>query len=85
VTFYGTVRPPGAGQKVYLQQLVAGKWTTRATATIKQQVLPDDRATVGYVVKIRLDTRGTFSFRVLKPATATLAAGWSATTTVKVT
>ncbi|HET6878058.1 MAG TPA: S8 family serine peptidase [Jatrophihabitans sp.] len=84
VRFYGTVRPAGAGQQVYLQQLSAGKWVSKGSAVIHRQQLPDGRRVVGYVLPIKLRARGTLTFRVLKPATPTLAAGHSAARKVKV-
>jgi hypothetical protein len=85
VTDYGTVNPPGTGQKIYLQRLVGSKWVTAASATLKKQRLPNGVTTVGYLFTVKTAARGTFRYRVTKLATTTLAQGISATVTLKVT
>jgi hypothetical protein len=85
VKFYGTVQPTSQDQPVYLQQRVGTRWLIKSGAVIRKQTMPNGAVRVGYILKIRLDKTGTFTFRVFKPATRTLAAGYSATTSVKVT
>jgi hypothetical protein len=86
VSIYGTVVPSGSGQRVYLQQLVKTTWRTLGTsATIKRQRLPNGTTTTGFVLTIKLNTRATDRFRVYKPATSTLRAGYSGSVSVKVT
>jgi subtilisin family serine protease len=85
VKFYGTVQPTSADRPVLLQQRVGTKWVTKASAVIHRQTMPNGKVLVGYLVKIRLNNVGTFTFRVYKAATATLVAGYSPTTAVRVT
>jgi hypothetical protein len=86
VSIYGAVSPAGSGQTVYLQQLVKTTWRTTAThVKIKRQRMPNGRTSTGYVLTIKLSTKGSVRFRVYKPATSTLAKGYSASATVKAT
>lgn len=79
---WGKVRPSVAGEPVRLQRKSGTRWKTLATATVERQRLPGGTA-VGYVFK-RTATKGTSKFRVVKPATATLAQGTSPVVTVRV-
>jgi hypothetical protein len=86
VRIYGTVSPSGRGQVVTLQRLVSGHWRSLTVrATIKSQRLPNGRVAVGYVLSVKLTTRGSYTLRVYKPATSTLAAGYSGSTAVRAT
>ena len=82
---YGTVSPAGTGQVVTLQQLVGTTWKTIATQTLAKRLLPNKVTTVGFLFSRTLSTKGTFKFRVIKAKTTTLAAGTSATVTIKAT
>ncbi|MGN6609595.1 MAG: fibronectin type III domain-containing protein [Jatrophihabitans sp.] len=81
---YGVVTPAGGGS-VSLQRLFGTTWKTVATATLKRQKLPNGVTTVGYVVAVKLPTKGSYRYRVTRAKTATLAAGTSAVVTVKAT
>ena len=86
VNIYGTVQPASSGQVVHLQRSVAGKWKTLTNkATIHRQKLPKLGRTVGYLLVVKLATKGSYKFRVQKPKTATLAVGYSPATTVRAT
>jgi hypothetical protein len=83
---YGTVSPNENGQVVVLQQLVNGKWKTLTVrATIKKQLLPNHKTAVGFVLTIKEATKGTFTFRVMRAATAHNASGVSTSLKLKVT
>lgn len=82
---YGTVKPSGSGQKVYLQRLYGTTWKTIGYVYLKKQKLPNGVTTVGYIFSTKATTKGTFKFRVMKPATSTLAKGTSATVGIKIT
>jgi hypothetical protein len=82
---YGTVKPASSGKTVTLQRLVGTTWNSVTSVTIKSQKLPNGVTTVGFVFTLRVSTVGTFKYRVYKPATTTLLAGYSSTLTVKVT
>ncbi|WP_310964648.1 choice-of-anchor Q domain-containing protein [Nocardioides terrisoli] len=82
---YGTVRPAGSGQLVYLQRRVHGAWKTLAIhARIRRQRMPDHTRRVGFVIAVKERRAGTYRFRVLRPATATNAAGTSSRVILKV-
>ncbi len=84
VDIYGTVKPASSGQVVDLQQFVAGKWKTLGnTAPIHRQKLPKGGKTVGYIIVVKLAAKGSYKFRVQKPATSKLAVGYSPATTVQ--
>jgi hypothetical protein len=85
VQVYGTVQPAGAGQLVDLQLSKSGKWKTVDHVKIKKQKLPNGKRVVGYLFSTKLKSKGSYKFRVLKPATRTLGAGHSATLTVRAT
>lgn len=69
------VGPSSAGRTVHLQRLLGGQWRT-----VQKKTLYASRATW---FTVKPSTRGEFSYRVHKPASAELAAGTSRT--VKVT
>ena len=71
LTVTGRVAPNHHGQLVYLQAVVHGTWRNVAAARLS--------ATSAYTLRVRPPTRGTWTYRVLKPADADHAAGWSAT------
>jgi type VII secretion-associated serine protease mycosin len=77
VTLSGSVRPNHAGQAVYLQRLVNGSW-----ANVTSRALS---STSGYAFTIKPSTRGTFSYRVYKPADTDHLAAASATRSFTVT
>lgn len=86
VRFYGTVGPVGTGQRVYLQRYYSRAWhALSTTAVIKGQRLPNGRVATGYVLPITLTSVATYTFRVYKPATSTVLAGYSVTLVVKST
>jgi hypothetical protein len=79
------VNPASAGQTVNLQRLVGTAWHNQATVTIKKQPLPNGTSAVGFVFTVKVATASTQKYRIDKPATATLAEGFSSTLTVHVT
>jgi hypothetical protein len=85
VQLYGTVRPAGNGDTVDLQLFKSGKWKTQDHTKIKKQKLPNGKKVVGYVFAAKLASKGSYKFRVLKPATNTLEAGHTASVTVRAT
>jgi 5-hydroxyisourate hydrolase-like protein (transthyretin family) len=82
---WGTVNPPSSGQKVTLQDLVGKLWKNIATVTIKKQKLPNGATTVGFVFTLNIAKASIVKYRVYRPATSTLLAGYSGTLTVKAT
>ena len=78
VKVYGSVKPAGAGQKVWLQRLLGGHWTNLTSATLRNQRLPNGTTKVGFVFT-RSFAAGTVRLRVMKPATSSLAQGLSNT------
>jgi hypothetical protein len=87
VTFkiWGTVKPASSGKTVTLQRLSGTTWKSISSVTIKKQKLPNGVTTSGFVFSVKQSTKGTFKYRVYRPATSTLLAGYSSTLTVKVT
>jgi hypothetical protein len=83
VKLYGGVAPGGSGQVVYLQQHTATGWRTIASVAERLQKLPNGATAVGYVFARTLNSRTTYPFRVYRPATSTLLAGYSATLSVR--
>jgi hypothetical protein len=84
VKIYGTVSPTGHGT-VTVQELVGHKWKSLGTATIKKQTLPNHRKQTGFVFATRPANKGHYSYRVYRPATSTIGAGYSATLKVTAT
>ncbi len=82
---WGTVKPASSRQAVQLQRLFGRTWRKIASAKIKRQKLPNGSRTVGFVFTVKQRTKGTYKYRVYKPATSTLVKGYSRTLTVKVT
>ncbi len=83
--FYGTVAPNEANQYVYLQILVGRSWrTTAVKAKLVRQRLPNGRTMVGYVLALKTNSKGTFSYRVYRPATAVNSAGLSKVVKIRV-
>jgi len=77
-TTSGSVAPTHAGQTVYLQRYAgSGKWTT-----VTSKVLG---STSAYAFSVKPSTRGTFTYRVYKPADADHLASYSPNRAVKVT
>ncbi|MDT4943501.1 MAG: trimeric autotransporter adhesin, partial [Pseudonocardiales bacterium] len=83
VKLYGGVAPAASGQVVYLQQHTATGWKTIASVAEKLQKLPNGATAVGYVFARTLSSRATYVFRVYRPATSTLLAGYSANLSVR--
>ena len=81
VTFWGQVSPAQAGRTVYLQIKASTGWQTVASATLKQQVLPNGGTGIGYVIKYAPHTS---VFRTYRPATTTNGLGVSRTLTIPV-
>jgi hypothetical protein len=79
---YGWVSPSSSGQKVTLQRLYGKSWETVGTATVKKQKLPNGQTRVGYVFSQKLTSKATYNYRVYKPATPTLLAGYSSSVRV---
>lgn len=76
VTISGTVSPSHAGKTVYLQRLVNGVWTNKYSRTLTS------KSTFSFT--IAPSPRGTYYYRVYKPADTDHLAGHSSTRTVKV-
>jgi hypothetical protein len=85
IKIYGWVSPSSSGQKIVLQRLFGKAWKNFSTVTIRKQKLPNGQTRIGYVFGPKLSSKGTYRFRVYKPATSTLLAGYSSTVTVKAT
>jgi hypothetical protein len=83
-TIWGTVSPGTSGQKVELQRKVGTSYRNVVGATLKRQKLPNGATKLGYVFKLTLKTKGSYSYRVTRAATSTLSAGTSAGKTVRV-
>lgn len=75
-SLYGSVAPAHPGRWVYLQRYVSGTWRTVAHAVLTS----DSR----YAFRLPA-TRGTYVYRVVRPADADHLAGYSATRTLRVT
>jgi hypothetical protein len=71
VTLSGSVAPTHAGQTVYLQRLVNGSWTNAASRRLS--------STSTYAFTIKPSYRGTYYYRVYKPADTDHLAGYSGT------
>jgi hypothetical protein len=70
VYIYGSVTPNHAGQTVYLQRyLGGGKWQNVTSRTLT--------STSGYSIAIKPPTKGTYYYRVYKPADTDHLAGYS--------
>ena len=76
LTLRGTVVPAHAGQKVQRQQLVRGRWTTLATATLS--------GAGAYTFPITTGSTGAKTYRVVKPADGDHAVGVSPVLTLTV-
>jgi hypothetical protein len=77
VTVSGGVNPYHPGQTVYVQRYIgSGRWTNVASATLSSKSI--------YSVALKPGWRGTFSYRVVKPADADHLLAVSPTRTVKV-
>ena len=75
IKVYGTVTPAGNGQRVYLQVYNHG-WKTVSSTTVHSQKLPNKKRATGFVLSVH-PGKGSKKYRVYKPLTATLAAGYS--------
>ncbi|HEX2357747.1 MAG TPA: S8 family serine peptidase, partial [Micromonosporaceae bacterium] len=75
-TLSGSVAPGHAGHRVYLQRLANGAWVTASS-----QLLP---STSTYAFTIKPGARGTFYYRVYKPADTDHLAALSATRSMRV-
>jgi type VII secretion-associated serine protease mycosin len=60
VTLSGSVAPNHAGQVVYLQRLASGRWTNVASRVLS--------STSAYKATLKPSARGTYTYRVYKPA-----------------
>jgi hypothetical protein len=86
VTLFGTVSPSENGERVVVQQRVRGKWKTLSlSATLKVRRLPNGTRASGYVITLTEAAKGTYSFRMVRAATSTNAAGISRIVTLTVT
>lgn len=85
VKVYGTVSPSSSGKKVTLQRLIGKAWRSLSSVVIKSQRLPNGKKAIGFVFSTKLTKKGSYSFRVYKPATPTLSAGYSSTLHAKAT
>jgi hypothetical protein len=81
---FGTITPARSGRAVTLQRLVGGTWKKVATATTRQQTLPDGTHRIGYVVSYSPTRAGKQKLRVVVAATPANGAGASATLTLTV-
>ncbi|MFJ8579200.1 S8 family serine peptidase [Micromonospora sp. NPDC093277] len=77
VTLSGSVSPKHAGQTVYLQRLVNGSWKNVTSKKLS--------SSSSYSFSIKPTSRGTFTYRVYKPADTDHAAGYSPRRSFKVT
>ncbi|MGO9196037.1 MAG: fibronectin type III domain-containing protein [Acidimicrobiales bacterium] len=83
---YGTVSPKETGQKVVVEELVAGSWShVGASALIQLQTLPNGKSEVGYELGFSTKKPGTYVLRVQRASTATNALGESKQVTITVT
>jgi hypothetical protein len=82
---YGTVKPTAANQTIKLQYKHAGRWSSLGTAKTRLQTLPNHKHVIGFVVTHTFAHAGTFSVRIVRPATSALTQGLSKTLTLKVT
>jgi type VII secretion-associated serine protease mycosin len=76
VTLSGSVAPSHAGQTVYLQRHVGGSWKNVTSKRLS--------TSSGYSFSIKPTARGTYTYRVYKPADADHAAGYSPLRSFKV-
>jgi hypothetical protein len=76
VTLSGSVAPSHAGKTVYLQRYVSGAWSNVTSKTLS--------SSSGYAFTIKPSARGTYYYRVYKPADTDHVAGYSATRSFKV-
>jgi Bacterial Ig-like domain/FG-GAP-like repeat len=76
VTLYGGVAPLHPGQPVYLQRLVNGAWTTVTSRTLS--------STSTYAITIKPSSRGTYYYRVYRPADTDHLAALSASRSFRV-
>ncbi|MEU8259299.1 S8 family serine peptidase [Micromonospora sp. NPDC048999] len=77
VTLSGSVSPTHAGQTVYLQRLVNGSWKNITSKKLSSSST--------YSFAIKPTSKGTFKYRVYKPADTDHAAGYSPKRSFKVT
>ncbi|MEU3452433.1 S8 family serine peptidase [Micromonospora sp. NPDC006766] len=77
VTLSGSVSPKHAGQTVYLQRLVNGSWKNITSKKLTSSST--------YSFSIKPTSKGTFTYRVYKPADTDHAAGYSPKQKFKVT
>lgn len=77
-TVWGKATPARAGTTVVLQRLVKGSWRTlKIRTTIKKVRLPGSaQASLGYKLTFK-EPKGTYTFRVIAPATSTNLQGTS--------
>lgn len=62
---YGKTSKGLAGEKLALQRMVDGSWTsTGSTVAVKKQTLPDGRTTVGYKLALSPSKAGKYKYRV---------------------
>lgn len=76
VTLSGAVSPSHAGQTVYLQRLVSGSWQNVTSKALTSSST--------YAFSIKPTSKGTFYYRVYKPADTDHAAGFSPRVSFKV-
>jgi hypothetical protein len=85
-TLFGVVAPAENGQRVVVQELVRGKWKALTLSqTLKVRRLPNGTRASGYIITLAEAAKGTYSFRVVRAATTTNAAGTSRVVTLTVT
>lgn len=83
VKVYGTAAP--AKGTVVLQELSGKTWkSTKITAKIAKQKLPNGKKAYGFVLPVALAKKGTYSLRAYEKAASGLAAGYSNAVKVKV-
>ncbi|PWU52823.1 hypothetical protein DLJ46_02285 [Micromonospora globispora] len=76
VTLSGSVSPNHSGQTVYLQRLVSGSWQNVTSRTLSSSST--------YAFSIKPTSKGTYYYRVYKPADTDHAAGFSPQRSFKV-
>ncbi len=81
---YGYTNPPGKGQHVTLQMKIGTRWRSLTSTVLKRQRLPNGATRVGYQFPRRISRVGSYRFRVVKAATASLAKGVSRTIRVRI-
>ena len=72
----GRVAPVRSGQRVYLQRYYSSAWHSLSAYALTSNS--------GYTFAIKINTVGTYTYRVYKPADATYASGYSPSRVVKV-